>query len=98
MEWDGKTERRHDMGDIVSRLVKLETLQERDISEASEWRKRFCDKIDNLTLLLTNLPCDKNEGKRMAMGGQIKGLWIAVTIIMAMLTGVTFALIAKVLK
>ena len=41
-------ERRLDYPEIKERLAVLETLQNKDIDDAIEWRKVFCNKLDEV--------------------------------------------------
>jgi hypothetical protein len=91
-------ERRRDYPEIKERLIKLEVLQEQDIKEALDWRVRFCNKIDKLGEMLSSLPCDKREGRWISLQAQAKWLWIAVTFIMTILTGVVLVLIMELRK
>ncbi len=93
-EWNGH-ERRKDVPDIVGRLIRLEVLQEKDISEANNWRNLLCGKFEKMMDVVSNLPCDKREGRWLSQEVQIKWLWIAVGFIMTVLTGVTIVFIVK---
>ena len=81
-------ERRRDYPDLMQRLAVLETLQNRDIDEAREWRDRFCIKIDKLIERFNVLPCDRRDSRYTSQTAQIKWLWMAITFMMAVLTKV----------
>ncbi len=71
----------NDYSNIIERLIKLEVMQQKDLDVAEEWRKRFCTKIDKLTDMINDLPCDKRESRWTSLSAQIKWLWIAMTFV-----------------
>jgi hypothetical protein len=76
-----------DEHEMKERMVKLETLQERDIHDADEWRKRFCEKVDKILDFITTLPCKERLAWYDACGKQMKFLWAIVsTLIVVLLT------------
>lgn len=91
-------ERRKDYPEIKERLIKLEVLQEQDIKDGNDWRVRFCNKFDKLMDIITQLPCDKREGRWLSQSVQIKWLWLAITFIMTILSGLVMTLLFKILK
>ena len=78
-------ERRSDMSDIIGRLIKLETLQERDIEEANTWRKLLCEKFDRMIVKMDGLPCSERKGWYVSMGKQVTFMWAVLAILIAAL-------------
>ena len=81
-----EAERRQDYPDILDKLNKLETvcailqtLQNKDLDIAEEWRKKFCDKIEKIQDNLSNLPCDLRKGWYDSMSKQIRFMWLVLT-------------------
>ena len=70
--------------DIKERLIRLEVLQEKDIQEATDWRKIFCVKLDKLFDLVNTLPCDTREGRWASLLAQIKWLWVVFVFIIGL--------------
>ena len=56
-----ENERRLDYPEIKERLAILEVLQQKDIDDAAEWRKIFCDKLDKVSDKLNHFPCEANS-------------------------------------
>ena len=102
-KWDGHTERRKDMGETIERLVRLETLQEKDIIEATDWRKLFCGKVEEIkndvkSLLdkFILLPCKERKGWYQSMGRQVGFMWAVLALILAAVLGSGYIAINRV--
>jgi hypothetical protein len=89
MEEQGK-----DFFTIIERLTRLEVMQQKDLDVAEDWRKIFCAKLDKLTTIVVDLPCDKREGRWLSITTQTKWLWIAMTF----LTGLNGIFIAALIN
>lgn len=79
-------ERRKDYSNITERLSVLETLQQKDLDTAEEWRSIFCEKIDKLIDILGNLPCKERMSWHIGIDRQVKFIW-------GVLSGMTITLI-----
>ena len=80
-------ERRSDMSDIIGRLIKLETLQERDIEEANTWRKLLCEKFDRMIVKMDGLPCSERKGWYQSMNRQMGFMWAVIAIVLVAILG-----------
>ena len=68
-------ERRADYPKITERLAVLETMQQKDLDTAEEWRNRFCAKLDKVVDACTNLPCKERIAFTEGFRIQLKFIW-----------------------
>jgi len=80
-------ERRKDYPAINERLAVLEVLQNKDIKDADDWRKLFCDKINRVMDKLSNLPCDSSQAWYQSMTRQVGFMWLVLGIVLVSLIG-----------
>ncbi len=87
-----------DLEDLNIRISVLETEFKSLRVESKGFQERIEKWMEKISDKLEDLPCDKREGRFLSINVQFRWLWIAVTFIMAILTGLTLTLIVKLMR
>ena len=83
-------ERRKDYPGISERLAIIETMQQKDLDTAEEWRGRFCKKIDKVSEILSEIPCKTREE---VCSTKFKGFTFQLRFIWGIVSGMLIALL-----
>jgi hypothetical protein len=74
-----------DITDIRERLVRLETMQNKDLHDAEEWRRTVDTRLEKLTDTCNELPCRERTARYESVERQMKFLWAVVSLITTVL-------------
>jgi hypothetical protein len=74
-----------DITDIRERLVRLETMQNKDLHDAEEWRRTVDIRLEKLNDGFNVLPCRERRAWYESAGRQLKFIWAVMTMITTVL-------------